>query len=66
MLRPILIITLSLLTGCGPELENFSCSQEQLAQVKEEVSVCSSSGFRKSYCFEQAKKTLCDPVSKKK
>jgi hypothetical protein len=62
----LLIIGILLLVGCdGIRLdrpEDFKCNSEQLKLVEEEYRVCSQSGYLDSYCFLQAKVTLCERV----
>lgn len=42
---------------CSPD--NYSCTSEQMAMVEKELLICSKTSYFNSYCFCQAKKTIC-------
>lgn len=67
-----LIIYLSMaisLAGCidkeptySDSPENYRCTDAELDTVQKEFLVCDQSGYFSSYCFLQAKKTICSPI----
>jgi entry exclusion lipoprotein TrbK len=57
-----------LVEGCDnaapvPEAHDYSCSAEQITLVQREVEVCLQTGYLSSYCFAEAKATLCTKVN---
>lgn len=61
------LLTALLLMGCEiqhsrePVLD-YRCSEKQLDVVKKEVAICNETSFYTSFCFTQAKKTICDKI----
>ncbi len=43
----------------GDFLEDYSCNSEQLEMVSKEVAICSATTYYSSYCFKQAKQSIC-------
>ena len=63
----LLTLPVLLLVGCAdgsryPVLSDYKCNKEQLALVKEEVSICKETDYLDSYCFFHAKKSLCTSI----
>jgi hypothetical protein len=59
--RALIVTLLITLTGCEYErnhkqkdAERRTCNEEQLAMVKEEVTICDSTSYMSSYCFNRA------------
>lgn len=46
-------------------LPEYSCTKEQLELVQIEFAICSKSNFYSSYCFKQAKISICTKNNKK-
>lgn len=65
------LLTALLLMSC--EMQNsrepvidYRCSEKQLDLVKKEVAICSETSFYTSFCFTQAKTTICDKIEVQK
>jgi len=61
----IIILIAFFVGGCMRKettLVDYVCTSDQLALVKEEVEVCSKTSYLSSYCFLQAKATLCELI----
>jgi hypothetical protein len=69
MTKLIFILSIIIICGCEEQRldtpENYSCTSEELELVKKEFEICDQSSYMSSYCFLQAKKTICSPLNKK-
>ncbi len=64
-MKQTIIIILLILSGCDiasqrrQNVQNYTCSDDQLVQVEKELDVCKTSGMTGGYCFNQAKISIC-------
>lgn len=55
-----------LVAGCEIKIDektsprDYTCTPEQLNQVEREYLLCKESGYMGTFCFAQAKATICD------
>lgn len=66
MYKFISVISLFLLVSCSegdgvPNPHDYVCNQKQLEMVTKEYTLCRGSNYLASYCFAQAKATICTP-----
>lgn len=67
-MKAYIIIVVLLLVGCKIGVdekirpENYICNDSQLELVKKEVEICGTTSYSSSYCFAQAKATICSPL----
>jgi len=68
----IILVILIGLSGCcenekfdySVNPSQYSCTEEQLKLVREEVDICLETSYFSSYCFAQAKATICNEIKK--
>ena len=64
-MRYYLFIIIVLISGCAEhtaEITGYKCNDKQLDLVNKEFDICVKSSFLSTYCFEQAKTTICDKI----
>ena len=65
----VFLFILFSIVGCdgiqsaASDLDEWTCTEEQLKLVRVEFEICDASSFFSSYCFEQAKKSICDKIN---
>lgn len=66
-MKYLIIIVLLATVGCEQvqedHPEDWRCTAEELILVEKEFSICTQSSYFSSYCFLQAKKSICTEIT---
>lgn len=62
----LLCLVLVFLSACAsiPKPYNYSCNEEQFKLMVREYELCNRAGYLDTFCFAQAKATLCTKITK--